>query len=39
MSTWLEPYTGENGGYSYSNGDTGEDDQLPESMGAVAGGN
>lgn len=37
MSTWLEPYTGENGGYSYSNGDTGEDDQLPESMGAVAG--
>jgi hypothetical protein len=38
MSTWL-PYTGENGGFGYSNGASGEDVQQLESLGGVPEGN
>lgn len=36
MSTWLEPYTGEYGGFGYSNGASGEDVQQLESFGGMA---
>jgi len=39
MSTWLEPYTGENGGFGYSNGASAEDVQQLEIYGGMAKGN
>ena len=39
MSTRFEPYTGENGGFGYSNGAHGEDVEQLESFGVMDEGN